>query len=273
MATWPSSSPLTFCHLASLEVGPPELIDMLAKAGFASTTLRMRRTAPGSPEYPLTDPIVRRATKERIAATGMSILYTEMIGLSRSLDLDEIQATLELAADVGASRVVTGGEDADVNASADALARVCELARPFGMIVELEFMPFRAVKSLSEAMQLLRKANQPNAQVMVDALHFRRSNSSLDELKALDPNLIGSFQLCDAPETAPDDLTYEARNARLLTGRGGLGVDEIMDAMPAAVPLAVEVPLALQFPGLSPSERAALTVAETRKFLERRAQR
>jgi hypothetical protein len=58
-----------------------------------------------------------------------------------------------------------------------------------------------------------------------------------------------------------------------LTGKGGLNVDEMMDATPADVLLAVEVPLALEFPNLSAWDRAKLTVIETRKFLERRAQR
>lgn len=273
MANWPSTAPLTFCHLASLDVGPPDLIDMLAEAGFASTTLRMHQTAPGTPFYPLTDAAVRRATKERIAATGLSVLYTEVVPVTRDLDLQVIGAMFDVAAEIGVSRVVTAGNDEDFNAVADKLAGVCELARKYDMMVELEFMPFRPVRSLSDAMQVLKMANQPNAQVMIDALHFRRSNSSIEELKAIDPALIGSFQLCDAPAEAPADITYEARNLRLLTGEGGLNVDEIMDATPADVLLAVEVPLALQFPNLSELERAKLTVVETRKFLERRAQR
>ena len=273
MANWSSTAPLTFCHLASLEVGPPDLIDMMAESGFASTTLRMRQTAPGSPAYPLTDAAIRRATKERIAATGVSINYTEVVALSRSLDLQEIETIFEAAADVGVTRVVTAGDDEDFSIVTEKLAQVCELARRFGMIVELEFMPFRAVKSLSDAMQVLKAADQPNAQVMIDALHFRRSNSSIEELRALDPKVVGSFQLCDAPAQAPADIMYEARNARLLTGKGGLNVDEMMDATPTDVLLAVEVPLALEFPNLSALERAKLTVIETRKFLERRAQR
>jgi sugar phosphate isomerase/epimerase len=273
MATSPSSVPLSFAHLAALEVGPPDLIDMLAEAGFASTSVRMRRTAPGTPEYPLTDPVIRRATKERIAATGVTVLYTEMVALSRSLDPRDLRAMFEAAADVGAARVVTGGDDEDFAIVAEKLASVCELAHSFGMLVEIEFMPFRGVKSLSDAVRVLEMADQPNALIMVDALHFYRSNSKLSELKELDPRLIGSFQLCDAPAAPPSDLTYEARNARLLTGKGGLDVNAIMDALPDDVPLGVEVPLALEFPHLSALERAKLTVSETRAFLESRARR
>ena len=273
MATWPSTAPLSFAHLAALDVAPPELVDMLVEAGFSSTGIRMRQASPGSPCYPLTDPVQRRATKERLAATGFSVLYIELVGLSRSLDPRELRPMFDAGADIGASRVVAAGDDEDVSVVADKLAAVCELARSYNLAVDIEFMPFRAVKSLADTLQVLRMAGQSNAHILLDALHFRRSGSRIEHLEAIDPRLIGSFQLCDATAEPPADLTYEARNARLLTGEGGLNVDEIMDALPAAVPLGVEVPLTLAYPHLSALERAQLTVAETRKFLERRAQR
>jgi len=265
--------PLSFAHLGALDIGPPDLIDMLAEAGFSSTSIRTRKVVPGSPEYPLSDPALRRATKQRLAATGFRVREIEMVGLSRSLDVRELKPMFEIGAEIGATRVVSAGDDDDFAIVAEKLAEVCELARVHGFAVDCEFMPFRAVKSLGDALQVLKLANQPNAHILMDALHFRRSNSSLDELKKVAPSLIGSMQLCDAPAEPPADLMYEARSARLLTGEGGLDVNAILDALPPDVALGVEVPLANAYPDLSALERAKLTVSKTREFLAKRAQR
>lgn len=267
MSTLP---PLSFAHLGALEIGPPQLIDMLAEAGFARTGLRTRRTAPGGPEYALTDPAERRETKERLAATGMTVDYVEMVALSRSLHVPELREMFEVGADIGATRVTVGGDDEDFSVVADKLAEVCELARPYGLAIDLEFMPFRAVRSLDDAVQVLAQARQPNAFILLDALHFYRSNSSAEQLRSLDRELLGTVQLCDAPATPPADLMYEARNARLLPGKGMLPLDELMDSVPADLPIGVEVPLNLEFPSLTPLERCKLMVEATRAFLARR---
>jgi sugar phosphate isomerase/epimerase len=264
---------LSFAHLGALEVGPPDLFDVLAEAGFASTGIRMRRAAPGSPEYALSDPAARRETKRRIAQSGVGVLYIELVALSRSLDARELSSMFEAGADIGATRITASGDDPDLAVVADKLAEVCELARSYGLAVDVEFMPFRAVRTLDDAVRVVSMAGQPNAHILVDALHFYRSNSSLDTLRTLDPKLLGTFQICDAPIAPPADLANEARNARLLPGKGGLALDVLMDLLPQDLPLGVEIPLATARPDLDALGRAKLMVAGTRKFLTRRAQR
>lgn len=266
-------APLSFAHLGALEIGPPHLIDLMAGAGFASTGLRTRRVGPGSPEYPLDDPALRRAMKERIAATGVTVLHIELVALERTLDVRELRAMFDTGAEIGATRIAATGDDEAFEIVATKLAEVCELARPHGFSVDLEFMPYRAVRSLDDAIKVVTMARQPNAHVLLDALHFFRSSSSLAQLKAIDPALIGTVQICDAPAAAPADLVYEARNARLLPDQGALALDAFMDAIPGNPPLGVEVPLATAFPDLGALERARLTVEATRKCLARRAQR
>jgi sugar phosphate isomerase/epimerase len=262
--------PLSFAHLGALEIGPPQLIDLLAQAGFASTGIRTRRTAPGSPEYSLSDPHLRRETKRRIAATGVTVLYIELVALSRALDVRALTAMFETGADIGATRVAVAGDEADFSIVAEILAAVCELAREYAFAVDLEFMPFRAVRSLDDAVRVLALAQQPNAHILLDALHFYRSGSSSAQLRSLDRALLGTVQLCDAPATPPADLMFEARNARLLPGKGGLPLDTFMDDLPADLPIGVEVPLNLALPDLTPLARVQLMARETQAFLARR---
>lgn len=269
MSTIPATIPLSFAHLAALDVGPPDLIDLVAAAGFASTSLRMVQTVPGTPAYRLDDPNLRRETLRRIDATGVGILYIEVVSLSRALDVASLEAIFEAGASMGASRVLAAGDDADFAIVADKLAATCELGRQYGLAIDVEFMPFRAVRSLADGVEVIERCGAINAHVLVDALHFYRSNSSLDALKRLDRRLLGTFQICDGPRLPPADLAYEARNARLLPGLGALDLSGLIAALPAGLPIGIEVPMALSHPGLSHAERLDVMVSETRGFLAR----
>lgn len=263
----PPSIPLSFAHLAALDLAPPALFDMLAEAGFASTGIRMRRTVAGTPEYPLTDPADLRETKAALAASGLSVFYIEIVFLDRHLDVASLRPMFEAGAALRAGRIVVAGTDPDFSIVAEKLAQVCDLARTFGMAVDLEFMPYQPVRTLADALDVIARSGRSNAHVLLDVLHFYRSGSRLDDLLDVDPRLLGSFQLCDAPTEPPADLAFEARNARLLPGQGGLDIHALMDLLPADLPLGLEVPLTLAHPELSHLERARMTVAATRRFL------
>jgi sugar phosphate isomerase/epimerase len=262
--------PLSLAHLSELAVAPPDLIDLAARAGFASVGLRVMAAAPGGIEYPLRTAAEQAEMRRRIAATGVSVLYVEMVSLSRATRARDCVPLLETGAAVGASRLAVAGDDADFDVIAERMAELCDLALPYGIAVDLEFMPFRPVQSLAHAATVVRRAGRANAHILVDALHVFRSGSSLAELATLDPALLGTFQLCDAARVAPqaDALLTEARTNRLLPGAGGLDLRGLMLALPASIPYGVELPIAGQFPTLSPIARATMMVEATRAFLK-----
>lgn len=261
--------PLSLAHLSELEVGPPELIDLASQAGFASVGIRTSAAMPGGIEYTLRSPAALARTRQRMADTGVSVLYVEMISLSRDTQVRLFEPMLETGAALGATRLAIGGNDPDFVALAERLAELCDLARGYRIAIDLEFMPFRPVKSLADALDVVSRARRPNAHILVDALHFFRSDSDVAMLKTIDPALLGTFQLCDAPRQAPapEDLVTEARTRRLLPGTGGLPLWSLIDALPAGIPFGVELPIASQFPTLTPDQRAALMVRSTREFL------
>ena len=47
------------------------------------------------------------------------------------------------------------------------------------------------------------QAEQPNAGVLVDALHFDRSRSSIDELARVPAHRLHYWQICDGPAERP----------------------------------------------------------------------
>ena len=88
---------------------------------------------------------------------------------------------IEAGAAIGASRLTVGGDSADFSVVAEKLAEMCELAQPYGIAVDLEFMPFRPVQSLAHAVDVLKRAKHPNAHILIDALHVFRSKSAIEQ--------------------------------------------------------------------------------------------
>lgn len=266
---YPVDTPLSLAHLSELDVPPAELIRIAALAGFDSVGFRTAPASPGGIVYALSTAAEQAEIRQLVKATGVSVLYIELISLSAATKASEHRQMFDIGAAIGATRVAVAGDIEDFAIVAEKLADIADLARPYGIAVDLEFMPYRGVASLADALDVVRRANRPNAHVLVDALHIYRSNSNLEDLRTADPKLIGTFQICDAPRSAPpfDQLVTEARKRRLLPGDGSLPLWELIDALPPGVPLGVEVPLAGQLPGSSPAERLAMLVKGTRRFL------
>jgi sugar phosphate isomerase/epimerase len=264
---------LSLAHLSELEVPPLELVELAARAGFASIGLRTSPASPGGVVYPLQSEAEQAELRRRLDANGISVLEVEMIPLSGSTRVADYKPVLEAGAAIGASRLSVAGDSADFSLVAEKLAAMAELAQPYGIAVDLEFMPFRPVQSFAHAVDVLERARHPNAHILIDALHVFRSNSSLDQLARVDPTMLGPLQICDAPATPPPaaDLIVEARTRRLLPGEGGLPLSALIDALPPEIQFGVEVPLASQRPDLDPGVRLALLVSATRKFLQRRS--
>ena len=78
------------------------------------------------------------------------------------------------------------------------------------------------------------------------------------------------MQLCDAPALIPTDtqeLIYQARCARQVPGEGGLDLRGLMAALPATLPVSVEVPLAGAQGALPAQQRAQLLFNAAQSFL------
>jgi sugar phosphate isomerase/epimerase len=273
LARYAATTPLSLAHLSELQVPPRDLVDLAARAGFASIGLRIAPAVPGGIAYPLTGPGERRALRRRLADAGVGLLYIELLAITRDLDPAAHRPMIETGAELGATRLAVTGDDADRGLVAAKMAELCDIAGAVGIAVDLEFMAFRAVRSLEEALEIVRRTGRSNAHVLVDALHFCRSGSGLDTLADADPRLIGGFQLCDAPGAAPagiEALAREARTDRRLPGAGALPLHALVAAIPDWTPLGLELPIAGQYPNLDPVARATLMVRSTRSWLSAR---
>ena len=131
-------------------------------------------------------------------------------------------------------------------------------------------MAYSSVRSLGEARAFIAMAGQENAGLCLDALHFYRSDSSLEELATLDPGELVLIQFCDAAREAPsaDQLRQEARGGRLYPGEGALPLREFVSALPPDRLLDIEAPCAADAE-LTVGEKAKKAAAATAVFLRR----
>ncbi len=267
-------SALTLAPLGFLELDPPTLLSVAGGAGFAAVTLRLAPAVPGGAHHPLApDSPELLQTLARARETGVGILQVELIALDRATDVRAHRPMLEAGAALGATRLVVTGDDRDLSVVAAKLAEVADLAREYRLTVDLEFMPFRALATLGQALAAVSAAGRDNVTVMVDALHLVRSGGVPADVAAADPRRLAVLQLCDAPLVAPprQSLADEAREGRLLPGQGELPLEALLAAMPPDALLACEVPLGAAQAALSPQERARAVFTATTDVLGRRS--
>ena len=262
----------SLAHLTALSLSPPELVDAAAAAGYRYVGIRMTKVTMEEPHYPLTyDPALMRATKTHLAATGIEVLDIELARITSGDNPRDYLRFLEAGAELGARHVITQLPDADFSRKTDRFAELCELARPLGLTLDLEFPSWTETPNLAEATRVIRAADQPNAGMLIDLLHFARSDSSLAELRELPPEWFHFAHVCDAPGQVPTTtagLIHTARFERLFPGEGGIDMRGILAALPAGIPYALEIPRATLVAQVGAKEHARLAITAARSHLD-----
>ncbi len=152
---------------------------------------------------------------------------------------------IDIGAELGARNVLIVSANPDPIETRQHYAALCELAARAGMRAALEFLMIAEVKTLAEALAIVTDVNHPAGGVLIDALHLQRCGAQIADVRAVAPHLLPYIQLCDAPATLPI-TSYEAYLADALDGRSAAGEGELplralLDAVPAEVPLSLEV--------------------------------
>jgi sugar phosphate isomerase/epimerase len=227
-------------HLTLLDVAPPRFASLAAQAGFGAVGLRISPVTADEPAWPMSPGSPMLAdTVRRCADAGIDVLGVEAIRLGPASTADH-EPVLHAAAELGAWHVNALCEDPDLGRLADRFAELVEAARPFRIRPVIEFMAYRSVRTLADAVAVVGPSG--GGGLLIDALHVQRCGVDLADLAAVDPSLIAYLQLCDAPLKSPDDELHEARAARLLPGAGELPLRGLLAALPADIPAAVEAP-------------------------------
>jgi sugar phosphate isomerase/epimerase len=258
MSTTPRE--LSLAHLSVLDATPPELVTVAAQAGFRKVGIRLSATpSVGVPPYDmLGDTPMLRETLARLADTGVSVLDVEFLRFEPELPKGIPEGFLETGARLGAKHVLVMSVEPLEARTMERFCDLCDRAREYGLHVCLEFAIYTGVRTLADAARLVKVSGRANASVLIDALHFSRSGGLPSNIARIDPSFFRYAQICDAAAaipTEPGDLIREARTGRLLPGEGALPLRDLVAALPATIPLAIEAPVRATA-GLPPLERA-----------------
>lgn len=263
-------------YLSSHRCTPPEAVRIAAANGYAFTGLRLWPNAPGAPQQHLIgQPAVLRETQAAIRDTGVGIFDVEILRIGETFDPHAWDALYEACAALGARAILVAGDDADEARLTANYARVCEVMAPYGLTADLEFMPWTAVKDARTALRVVTNAGRPaNAGILVDALHFGRSTTTLDDIRAIPRELLHYAQICDAEagtHFSTEQLIHTARCERLLPGEGSIDVRGLFAALPADLPVSVEVIHLEREQSADPAAWSARCLAASRALLEPQA--
>src|SRR4051794_15643560 len=164
-------------------------------------------------------------TLARMRDTGVGVFDLEIVRLGAAFRASEFEPFFEVGARLGAKAMLVAGDDPDEGRLTASFAALCEASAPFGLTADLEFMPWTKVPDARTALRIVTGATQANGGVLVDALHYARSSTSLADIAAIPRHRLHYIQICDAPAEVPattEGLIHTARCERLLPGEGGI---------------------------------------------------
>jgi len=176
-------NPLSLAHLTILDATPPTLIAAAADAGFQSVGLRLVAPSPADAFDSILDSEASlRETERCLQASGLAVLDVETFWLEPDTVVDDFLPALEAVARLGARFLLVVGNDPLQGRLIATVARLCQAAAPLHLQVMLEFIPYSEVKTLAQAAEVIRAAGEPNAGILIDALHLSRSGGSPGQL-------------------------------------------------------------------------------------------
>jgi sugar phosphate isomerase/epimerase len=238
---------LSIAHLTFLHLTPPELIKLAGASGFDAVGLRLIAVTDTTPGYALMDdPNMMRDTLAAMRDTGVMVNDIEFVRLTPNFDAGTFEPFLEAGAKLGARHIVTAPYDPDHGRLTDNLGAFSDLAAGYNMTPVLEFFPWTSVPNLSSALDIVKNTGRNRVGVLLDTLHFNRSDSTLQQIANADPARFPFVHVCDAdvqPSYTEDDLLHTARAARLMPGDGDIPLRDILSHLPNDVPIGLEVPL------------------------------
>ena len=253
---------------------PVQFVNLAAELGcrYISTGLTPMSYNPhGYPTWSLRgDPALRREMLAAMRDQDVSISLCEGFGVRADGDVREYVSDLDALCELGVCRINVASSDRDRRRTLDQFAHLAEMADALGIDTTIEIGP-GPITNLAAALAAVRYVGKPNFRILIDTMHFVRSGSGAADIAALDPNVIGYVQLCDAPlKSKHSSYMEEALYERMVPGTGELPLLDILAALPEEVVIGLEVPQrSLAEAGVGPEQRVGRCVEATRSLLAR----
>jgi sugar phosphate isomerase/epimerase len=274
-----AARPIGLHQISVMDADPLEFVDVAAAAGCDRISIFTFSPVPVLPGqksrflFPTVTREMQHAMRQRLVAQGVAVMGVEYFPITGDADVAEYIGGLSLGRTLGAKRAVTHVHDTDGARAVDKLGALCDLAAKEGLAVGLEFCSLtRGCGSLQRAAWFVDQIKRPNFGIGVDCLHLVRSGGTAADLARLDARYFGYAQLCDGFGLAPSTDYITESHDRELPGEGDFPLETILNALPAATALEVEVPSAKRVKaGVTALEHARRAMTRARALVDRAA--
>jgi sugar phosphate isomerase/epimerase len=258
-------------HLLSLAAGvlpefPPDVIvRAAAEAGYRASGIWCDTDT-------WTD-ATTRAVRQQLREGAVVALDIEVIWIRPGRDVpDSARRLIDIGGSLGAQNVLVVSANPNSAETKHQFAALCACAETAGMRVVLEFLMIAEVKTLAQALEIVTDVGHPAGGVLVDALHLARCGATPRDVASISPGLLPYAQLCDGPAhlQRADHATFlaDAIDGRSAAGEGELPLRDLLAALPANVPLSLEVrSKRYRDRYADPVERARAVLDATDRFL------
>ncbi len=263
----------SLAYLTVVGCPPPEMIYIASRTGYDFVSLRpISMGLPKEPNFSLAENHeLMRKTKIALSETGIRLLDIELAKIFDGVQPKKYLPAMESAAELGGKHVLSSIWTDDRNLAIERFGELCELAKPFGLTVELEFVPIASVRNLTGAMDVLKTVKQENAGLMIDIHHFHRSRDKVEDLDHVPREWFHFLHLCDAVKEIPDSLeemTRILREERLYVGAGGIDVASIINRLPN-IPYSIELPNSKHVKEFGFEEHAKRCLRSAKEYFEK----
>jgi sugar phosphate isomerase/epimerase len=257
----------SLAHLTVIGCPPPEAIHIARDAGYDFVSPRIIPL--GEPKYDLVaDPALFRATKAALSETGLPVLDVELARILPDFDVEAYKPALEVGAELGAKHVISSIWTANHVFATEQLAKLCDIAAPLGLTIDLEYLGFVPIGRLSDILAIHRAVSRPNCGFLVDTIHS--TGYDWAELDALPREAFNFIHLCDGPNPLPTYGTPEmfrvVREGRLYVGEGEIDIATLLRRLPK-VPLSIESPNAAMVKEFGYAGHAKRCLEKAKKYL------
>jgi sugar phosphate isomerase/epimerase len=262
----------SLAHLTVLGCSPPEITRIAARTGYDFVSFRGAALGlPAEPVYALgSDKKLLRETRDALADTGVRMLDMELAMLCRNIEPASYLPVMEATAELGGRHFIASAWTSDRVLVTERFAELCDRAAPFGLTMDFELVSIASVSTLGEAVAIVRRANRPNAGLLIDTIHFAWSEGALEALDQVPREWFHFAHVCDGPPKRPStlpEMIEVVREARSALGEGGIDVAAILRHLPD-IPYSLEVPNTRLTREVGPEEVARRCIDTARRYLK-----
>ncbi|SMX31351.1 sugar phosphate isomerase/epimerase family protein [Actibacterium lipolyticum] len=143
---------------------------------------------------------------------------------------------LEISDALGVGKIKLGGgvfetKAPDTGAMRAALFDICEAAKPLGIDIVIEFLPFASINTIERGLDLFRDLGVSNGGLLVDTWHVQRGGMSAEDIRKIPTEFLRAAELDDAGPEVIGDLFNDSTHYRRPCGEGAIDIAGQIQAM------------------------------------------